>query len=348
MPRRPGLLLVGIVAGFLGLSCDEGRFLTELEGDRFATTLSQISGVDTMIVGATHTFKASAAVGGATVTADVIRWTTAPHGLLSPAEGALADSFRVQAVAPGEVVITATVEHPDLEPVQVQHSVALMPFNGFALLYDGGDYATVGDTLDMAAVWTVEAWVKPIATAGTQYVLSKGGTSADNAGAYGLYLSGPNPAVFVRWAPGGVDKHLDLVSSATTRPGEWAHLAASYDGALVRLFLNGDSVAAAATVNAPQNTSGALTFGASSATPANGLTGSLDEVRFWSVTRTPAEIRAAGRTLLTGSETGLRAYWPFDAGIGNPVDLKLGLTAILGGGVAEASPSYVAELATLP
>lgn len=64
--------------------------------------------------------------------------------------------------------------------------------------------------------------------------------------------------------------------------------------------------------------------------------------------RRETDIRATHSAPLTGGESGLRAYWRFNAGTGNPVDLKLGLTAILGGGVADASPAYVAELATFP
>jgi len=45
----------------------------------------------------------------------------------------------------------------------------------------------------------------------------------------------------------------------------------------------------------------------------NGL---VDDVRIWNVARTQAEIRVKMNRALTGSESGLAAYWPFDEGTG--------------------------------
>lgn len=47
----------------------------------------------------------------------------------------------------------------------------------------------------------------------------------------------------------------------------------------------------------------------------NYFTGSLDEVRIWNVARTATEINSNKTTSLTGSETGLLAYYKFDQGV---------------------------------
>ena len=60
--------------------------------------------------------------------------------------------------------------------------------------------------------------------------------------------------------------------------------------------------------------------------------GLMDDVRFWNVVRTQAEVQAAMGATLTGSETGLVAYWPMDEGsgdiaydaTGNGHDMQLG------------------------
>lgn len=44
----------------------------------------------------------------------------------------------------------------------------------------------------------------------------------------------------------------------------------------------------------------------------NSFQGNIDEVRLWNVARTQAEIQAAMNTALTGSESGLLAYYNFD------------------------------------
>jgi hypothetical protein len=46
----------------------------------------------------------------------------------------------------------------------------------------------------------------------------------------------------------------------------------------------------------------------------NHYVGSLDEIRFWNVVRTPDEILAHFAGTLSGTEAGLAGYWNFDAG----------------------------------
>lgn len=81
-------------------------------------------------------------------------------------------------------------------------------------------------------------------------------------------------------------------------PGQfipWTHLAASYDGAALRLFVNGVEVASTpANGGAIANTGNALRIGNGdlSAPGAEEWNGQIDEVRLWPFARTAAEIQS--------------------------------------------------------
>jgi hypothetical protein len=65
---------------------------------------------------------------------------------------------------------------------------------------------------------------------------------------------------------------------------------------------------------------GIVTLGASQTFGTNGWTGVMDEVRIWSVAKTPAEIMANMKVVLKGTEPGLVAYYRFDEGSGTFTD----------------------------
>ena len=71
----------------------------------------------------------------------------------------------------------------------------------------------------------------------------------------------------------------------------------------------------------------------------NGL---IDEVRLWNTSRTPAEILDNSDATLSGVESGLVGYWPFDEGAGpTTADLTANAnTGSLGGGVASQLPAW--------
>jgi hypothetical protein len=75
--------------------------------------------------------------------------------------------------------------------------------------------------------------------------------------------------------------------------------------------------------------------------------GLIAEVRIWNVARTGAQLADAMNSRLTGDETGLVGYWPFDEGsgqtlgdeTGNGLDAQLGSTS----GADEDDPTWVAD-----
>jgi len=122
-----------------------------------------------------------------------------------------------------------------------------------------------------------------------------------------------------RLKAGGVTTTL-IASSGDLVAGRWQHVAAVYDGAEMRLFLDGALVGAAAK-------SGALTagpavdvwLGGNPPDPtAKPWSGELDDVRVWNRALAVGELRAlpgAGRSEVfhDGFETGDTGRWTLDA-----------------------------------
>ena len=111
-----------------------------------------------------------------------------------------------------------------------------------------------------------------------------------------------------------------LTSATTLTAGTWYHIAGTYDGAYMRIYINGvahDSIAATGYALA----SGPLYVGVDSSTSlASFLNGQVDEVRAWRIARTAAEISGNECTVSTISDS-LKGYWTFnDCGTLIPYD----------------------------
>ena len=98
--------------------------------------------------------------------------------------------------------------------------------------------------------------------------------------------------------------------------GTWYHLAGTYDGTSMTVFVNGASIKS-------ERASGSLYIDKSDLFIGRGdpefsfgeyFHGALDELRIWNIARSPEEIQAAMNGPLTGKEEGLVAYLNFDNG----------------------------------
>ncbi len=161
---------------------------------------------------------------------------------------------------------------------------------GGALSFDGiDDWVTVADAaaLDLTTGMTLEAWVNPTALSGWRSVLIK--EAALPAGlVYSIYANDnvPRPAATIYVAG---DR-----SAAGTQPiptGAWTHLASTYDGTRLRLYVNGVEVSSLAVNGSMANSPSPLRIGGN-AIWGEHFAGLIDELRVYSRALSRSEIQA--------------------------------------------------------
>ncbi|MBL7796610.1 MAG: HYR domain-containing protein, partial [Saprospiraceae bacterium] len=109
---------------------------------------------------------------------------------------------------------------------------------------------------------------------------------------------------------------VTVLSTTDLAQNTWYHLAATFDGTTLKMYVNGvlENTVAAAGLH-PQVTTNALSLGLTNTTQY--VNGALDEVRIWNVARSCEEIRQLRNCELAGSEGGLVAYYKFNQGFAN-------------------------------
>ncbi len=167
---------------------------------------------------------------------------------------------------------------------------------------------------------TVETWLKLDDNASGQMDIVRQGSPGSG---YGLLIGYDGKLQFQ--AGGGTVE--------TTAPllGTWTHIAGTYDGATLRLFVNGVDVADQSYATPIAYDPGGLTIGARDAQGDLQLNGAVDEVRIWSTARAAADI-AANYTHELGAQPGLVAAYHFaeTSGLSLADSSGNGLTATLG------------------
>ena len=93
----------------------------------------------------------------------------------------------------------------------------------------------------------------------------------------------------------------------------WYHLAATYDGTVLKAYRDGVLISSVTTLGGLSTASGGLTFG-KHPTLSQFWDGTIDDARVWTVARTCAEINQNMNIELTGNQIGLKAYYKFNEG----------------------------------
>ena len=207
-------------------------------------------------------------------------------------------------------------------------------------------YVALGDNANIAQ-FTLEAWIRRDGTGAAIStgsggetmvpVITNGTAEAENAGAdvnYFFGIHGTDGVLCLDFEEGqtGVSPSQNHPACGTTAltTGIWYHIAATYDGATTRLYLNGN-LDRELPINQPANAvnTSQLAFGTSMTTAdvASGFfDGALDEVRIWSVARSLTEIRQAINSQITGAQTNLVGRWDLEEGTGTTVSSTAGAT----------------------
>ena len=160
---------------------------------------------------------------------------------------------------------------------------------GRALTFDGTtSMVSVPDSasLGLAPGMTLEAWVRPTAGGGVRTVVGKERTGGL---AFALFSStSAGPPVGIASLDG---TEVAVAGTAALPTSAWSHLALTYDGAALRLYLNGTQVGSTPATGALPLNSGPLRLGGT-AVSGQRFAGQLDEVRVYDRGLSAAEIGA--------------------------------------------------------
>lgn len=162
--------------------------------------------------------------------------------------------------------------------------------NGAALTFDGqNDWVTVSNAaaLNITGPCTLEAWVYPtVLPANWRTIVSKDGPARP---VYYLHASGTGQRPTTGLYIGGAERNLN--GGARLTPNTWTHLAATYDGAVQRLYVNGVQAGSRSQTGAIATSTGPLRMGGN-ASYGEYFTGRIDDVRVYNRALGPTEIAA--------------------------------------------------------
>ncbi len=207
------------------------------------------------------------------------------------------------------------------------------PPNTASMLFDGvGDRVRVLDATPVhpeadstayqitGSAITLEAWVYLMGLPGPNsgmFIAARpgnNGVGVDPWQSYALVVNNYDgtgvPKLSFMVAGGTAGSGVYALDNVAVQTGQWYHVAGTYDGADVRLYVNGmlKSLTPASVAIA----SGSVGFYVGGFTY-DYFRGLIDEVRLWNVARSEAQILNWKDVTLQGAETGLAGYWPFDS-----------------------------------
>jgi hypothetical protein len=170
---------------------------------------------------------------------------------------------------------------------------------GKAVGVDGaGARVDVADSnsLDPASAVSVTAWVKGTGPGNFKYIAAKGAAGCE-AASYGLYTGPHGGIMFYVSKNSGLSFARSPDGGAGVWDGNWHFFAGTYDGAGVRLFVDGNAVGAATPwtgdIAYTLPTSESLSFGHYSGCPGLDFKGTIDEPNVWARALSQAEVRTA-------------------------------------------------------
>ncbi|HMD00682.1 MAG TPA: LamG domain-containing protein, partial [Ferruginibacter sp.] len=184
-----------------------------------------------------------------------------------------------------------------------------------ALFLDGvNDYVDVVPVASVSNLgptgFTLEAWVKPTTVNSVKSIIRK-------TGDYNLFIYNGSLGVEV-WPVAGVNSTWkQLLGTAAIVPNVWTHVAATWDGSVLKMYINGTDISSTSVLtngtipdsNERLGIGNSLTYG-------QPMGGNIDELRIWNTSRSLAQINSTRFSFVNPSASNLVAYYKFDVGGG--------------------------------
>jgi concanavalin A-like lectin/glucanase superfamily protein len=172
---------------------------------------------------------------------------------------------------------------------------------GSALRFDGNDYVSIPDAPELRPErLTVSAWIRKTGPAQRfEYFVAKGADSCFSA-SWGLYTT--ENALLSFYVYHGDTRWVRAPEApAEVFDGRWHHVAGTYDGTTVRLFVDGRQIGTGTPTNEPIDydvPSPAIALGSYQGSCALYLTGDVDGVSIWDRALPIAEIGNLVRSII--------------------------------------------------
>ncbi|MCD4728994.1 MAG: T9SS type A sorting domain-containing protein [Bacteroidales bacterium] len=162
-------------------------------------------------------------------------------------------------------------------------------------------------SLQVEHMLTMEVWIKLKDSESYQpRIISKGTSETD----YELFLNNVVEGYNIAFSlNSGI-----LQSKTPLTAHNWYHVAATYDGIYMKLYINGELDCQRKIYGHINSSNSPLYIGRNSSSVSNYFCGDIDEVRVWNYCRTEQQISSYDSRNLTGQENGLVGYWQMKEG----------------------------------
>ncbi|MEL7530473.1 MAG: LamG-like jellyroll fold domain-containing protein [Bacteroidota bacterium] len=214
----------------------------------------------------------------------------------------------------------------------VSFAFGQVPGSGSTINFDGlNDYVNIPNTpaLNTPNI-TIEAWIKADSYGPNPWsnsIVNKEGWASGNQGY--AFRCGQGGRLSFNIGHNGV--WYETVSAAVMTTNKWYHVAGTYDGLAVRIFVNGIQVGVTNHVGAITNGIYDVKIGQLAFTGGGNrlFDGQIDEVRIWDQALTPATMQDWMCQKLDNTHpdfSSLVAYWQLDEGSGSTANGSAGTT----------------------
>jgi len=194
------------------------------------------------------------------------------------------------------------------------------PQNRVLSLDGEGDYVEIppSPSLEPVSNLTVEEWCRAVPKDVSTHFAICGKVRREDAFPHPSYVLAINltPTTDLVFAVQNNSGPVPpVIQSNAVCMSRWTHVAGTYDGKMIRLYVDGQFTGSDLVTGSISYTNLPLRIGMMET--GSWFRGEIDEVRLWGYIRSQQDIRSAMFDPLSGTESNLLGYWGFDTGTAN-------------------------------